>query len=81
MTVERALTWFIWIWAGLVFALNLAAVAGMILSANSFWEAWSRIEDTYSPFNFWNLAAEIAVLSPALAAVLWRDSRRKRRGK
>lgn len=76
--MDKALTWFIWLWMGLVIALNAFAIFGIFLSTNDAWQTWTWMQDTYSPFNFYNLIAEAIVMSPALGAVFWRDRRRKR---
>lgn len=75
--MDRALTWFINIWAGLVVALNILSIVGFVIGAESFWQGWSRISDAYSPWNIWTHGLNMVLLSPAFAAYLWR---RKLRG-
>lgn len=74
--MDNALLWFIRIWVGLVIVVNLAAVAGIIVTATSFGEAWSQVTMVFSPFNLVNVAMELLFLSPALAAAWWLDRRR-----
>lgn len=76
---DRLLTWFMIAWIGLVVLVNIAAIAGRFLTAESFGEAWSDVASWYSPFNVWNLLAEIIALSPALLAYWVRGWLRRRR--
>lgn len=76
---DKVLTVFCQVWVILVLLLNVIAVIGFFLGAGSILDGWQRVADTYSPFNFWNLALEAFSLSPAICAWSWRDKRRKRR--
>lgn len=76
MVGDKVLTWFIWGWCVLVVLANLAAVIGFFVAAPSLKAGWIQVEEIYSPSNVTNLLAEIAVLSPAIAAAYWRDKRR-----
>jgi len=76
--MDKALTWFIRLWLGLALLVNLAAVAGLMLTAPGFWAGLGRVAEIYSPFNVINYLAELALLSPALGAYLWREKRRAR---
>lgn len=75
--MDKALTWFIRIWVGLIVLLNVAAIIGFFATAPSFWAGIARVQETYSPFNVVNWIVEVISLSPALAAMWWRDKRRK----
>ena len=77
MTLDRALTWFIWAWISLIVLMNVVAIVGFMGTAPSFWAGVAKIQDTYSPFNVINWLVELVSLSPALGAMLWRDRRRK----
>ena len=76
--MDRVLTWFIWIWVGLIMALNAIAIVGMFANAESFWAGVARVRETYSPFNVANFLVELIVLSPAIIAYWWRERRRER---
>lgn len=76
--MDRALTWFIGLWVGLVLALNLLGIGAMLATAESFGVGLSRVWSTFSPFNVVNYLLEVVLLSPAIAAHLWRGRRRKR---
>jgi len=76
------LKWFTNIWVGLVAALNLFGVVGVILGAEGFFDAWGRVADIYSPFNVWTHGLNILLVMPAFGAWWWREKRLKgsRRG-
>jgi hypothetical protein len=78
MILDRALTWFINGWVGLIVILNIIAIVGMFLLAPTIWAGIAKILATYSPWNPWNLAAEVISLSPAIGAHVWRERRRNR---
>ena len=78
MTLDRAVTWFIGLWIGLVILLNIVAVLGFVMSAPTVWAGIAKIQDTYSPLNLWNWIAEVVSLLPALGALAWRNRRRSR---
>lgn len=76
MSLDKALTWFIRFWMGLVVILNIIAISGFILVAPTVWAGLAKIQDVYSPFNIWNWLAEFVLLTPALGAMTWRERRR-----
>ena len=77
----RGLTWFLWIWVGLVLLLNIVGSAGIILTAETFWAGVEQIQDVYSPFNIWTHGLNLALLSPAIGAYFWRErSKQKKSG-
>ncbi len=76
--LDKALTWFINGWVGLIAALNLVAVAGFFYAASTLWDGLAKVGEIYNPLNIWNYLAEIVALSPALAVYLWRERRRRR---
>jgi hypothetical protein len=49
--MDKALTWFICLWIGLVVLLNILAVIGFFMAASSASAAVAKIAETYSPFN------------------------------
>ena len=75
--MDRGLTWFLWIWAGLVLLLNLASSAAIVLFAETFWAGIAQVQNVYSPFNLWTHGLNLALLSPAVGAYLWRERCRK----
>ena len=76
--MDKVLTWFIRIWVALAVLVNLMAIAGLFMGAESFWQGWQRVTETYSPFNVVNMIAEMVLFAPAIGAYVWRDRRRKR---
>ena len=74
--MDRALTLFIRAWIGLAVAVNVVAVAGMVVSADGLWAGWQEVASVYSPFNVWNVAMELVLFSPAIGAYMWRERRR-----
>lgn len=76
--MDTALTWFIRLWVGLAILVNLLAIVGLAIGAESWWDAWQRVTETYSPFNVINYAMEVALISPAIGAYIWRERRRER---
>ena len=81
MKFDKALTWFSNIWIGLVFLLNLVGIIGFFLKAPTFWDGVQKVQDAYNPFGPGLLSTflNVALLSPAIGAVVWRDKRRKKR--
>lgn len=75
--MHSALTWFIRVWIGLAILVNLVAVVSIIYFAPTFWEGVDKVAEIFNPFNVFNLAMEILLLSPALLALWWRDARAK----
>jgi len=55
-----------------VLLLNIVGSAGIILTAETFWAGVEHIQDVYSPFNIWTHGLNMALLSPAIGAYLWR---------
>ena len=77
--LDKALTWFANAWIGLIAFLNLIAIIGFMVTAPTFWDGIAKVQEIHSPFNVWNLIAEVIALSPAVGAIAWRDRRLKRR--
>ena len=75
--MDSALTWFIRGWVTLAVIVNVIAIGGIFVEASNFWDGWNRATEIYSPFNLWNVATEIILLSPAIGAYYWREQRRK----
>lgn len=75
--MDRGLSWFVRIWIGLVLLLNVAGVAGIFFTAETFWAGVGQVQDVYSPFNLWTHGLNIALISPAIGAYFWRECRRK----
>lgn len=78
ISLDKALTWFIRGWVALVVALNLFSIAAIFIVADSVGAGLSRLWSIFSPYNLTNYFLEVALLSPAIGAALWRDNRRKR---
>jgi len=78
MTADRALTWFIRIWIGLLLILLAMSFAKMMVAAPTFRDGLARIRDELEPFNFRFYLTGFLALSPALLALSWRDRRRRR---
>lgn len=76
--MDRSLTWFIWVWIAFAIAVNLAALAGIVLmvTGDDFWSAWQWLAETYSPFNVITYVMELVLLSPAIGAYVLRERRR-----
>ena len=74
--MDKALTWFINGWIALAVLVNVVAVVGLFVGAATFWAGWTRVTETYSPFNVANMFMELLLLSPALGAMYWRNRRR-----
>jgi len=77
--MDKALTVFIWAWIATALAVNLTAVVGFFIAADSFWDGWQKVAEIYSPFNVINMLMEVLLVSPAIAAAVWRDRRRARK--
>jgi hypothetical protein len=76
--MNRALTWFANGWIALVLTLNAIDIIGIMMTAPSIWAGISAIRDAFNPFNLIHFAFEAALCAPAIGALMWRDSRRKR---
>lgn len=68
----RLLTGFFHAWIVLAVLVNCLAI-GMQLYLHPFWSAVSTLLDWYSPWNLWNVIAEVLLLSPALGAYWLRE--------
>ena len=77
--MDKALTWFANGWGALAIFVNVIAIIGLFVGAESFWAGVERFQETYSPFNLWNWAMELVLFSPAIGAVMWRERRRTRK--
>lgn len=75
--MNKALKWFIGVWAGFALLVNIVAVAGMFMT-DGFWGGIGRVQETYSPFNIGNFIMEIVLFSPALLASWWLQRRQQR---
>ena len=75
--MDRTLTSFIWAWITLILIVNLFGIVGLFMSADSYGQALQEVRQIYSPFNVVNWLLELLILSPALAAYVWRERRRK----
>lgn len=75
--MDRALTFFIYLWAGIFVLLNVLGIAGQFY-LHGFADGISYIQDTYSPFNIVNYVVSLITLSPAIGAYVWREKRRKK---
>jgi hypothetical protein len=78
MTLDKALTWFIGIWIGLVFVFTMTSFAGTMIAAPTFWDGLAMIRDELEPFNYRFYLIVFLALSPALVALGWRNGRRMR---
>jgi hypothetical protein len=78
MTLDRALTWFIGIWIGLVFILTMTSFAATMLAAPTVWDGLAKIRDELHPSNYRLYVTVFLLLSPAILAMGWRDRRRRR---
>jgi hypothetical protein len=75
--MDRTLPSFIWVWIALILVVNLFGIAGVFMSEDSDGQALQELQEIYSPFNLVNWLLELAILSPALVAYVWRERRRK----
>jgi membrane protein implicated in regulation of membrane protease activity len=78
VTLDRAMTWFIGVWVGLVVLINVVAMIGFMMGAPTVWAGIAQIQDIYSPFNVRNWMAEVIAVSPAVAVLAWQGRRRSR---
>lgn len=76
--VNRALNWFIYAWGALAVLVNAAALAGLFGEAHSLWGGWQRVTEISGPYNLTSWFAEIVLISPAVAAQLLLERRKKR---
>lgn len=77
MILDDALTWFAKIWVRVIFGLNLVAVVGSFVIAPTLLGGIVDVLEIYSPLNAWTWLVEAVALSPALAAIAWRERRLK----
>ena len=75
--MDRALTIFIYVWAGLIVLANLVGIIGQFY-LHGFSEGIAYIQEIYSPFNVINWIVVVVALSPAIGAYYWREKRRKK---
>jgi hypothetical protein len=78
MTLDKAMTWFIGFWVGLVVLINVVAMIGFMMAAPTMWAGIAQIQEIYSPFNIKNWIAEVVAVSPAFAVFAWQNRRRSR---
>ncbi len=76
--MNKALTWFMYIWVSLVFLLNLIAVVGMFITSDSIWEGIKQVQHTYSPYNIINYGLNVVLISPAIGAYVWIEKRKNK---
>ena len=76
--LDNALTWFAKVWVRLIIALNFILIIGLVITAPTTWSGVVNLLAIYSPLNVWSWIAEVVALSPAFAAIAWRDRRLKR---
>jgi len=76
--MDFTLKWFYRIWFGLVIGLNIMGIVGMYISTQSFIETWRWVQETYSPYNPWNMILNIILLSPGFGVYIWRNKRLER---
>ena len=74
---DRVLTWLINGWLALVVLLNIVGIVGLFISARGFEAGLRLVQNVYNPLSVTNWAAEIALISPALVLIYWRDRQRK----
>ncbi len=76
--LDNGLTWFAKVWVRLIIALNFILIIGLVITAPTTWSGVVNLLAIYSPLNLWSWIAEVVALSPAFAAIAWRDRRLKR---
>jgi hypothetical protein len=76
--MDRALSVFIYIWAGIFAALNVIGVIGQFY-LQGFSGGVSYIQEMYSPFNILNYLVMMIALSPAIGVYFWREKRRNKK--
>ena len=74
--MDRALTFFVYVWCGLMVLANMLGIVGQIY-LHGFSEGISYIQEVYSPSNVINYAVTLVTLSPAIGAYYWREKRRE----
>ncbi len=74
--MDKALTWFIWVWTVFGVVVNVVVVAEFYTTADSFSDGWSRMTEVYDPFSLWVNTVETALFAPVFAAYWWRAHRR-----
>ena len=79
--MDRALKWFTNGWAALAILVNVVAVVGLFIGAPTFWAGWTKVRETYSPFNIYNMFMELVLFAPAIGAAYWRNRRLAARSK
>jgi uncharacterized membrane protein len=74
--MDKTLTAFIWVWISLILLLNVLAIVGIFIGADSVWDGVQKVQEIYSPFNIINWIVELVTWSPAIGAYVWRERRR-----
>lgn len=74
---DKMITWLINGWFTLVVLLNIVGIAGLFISARGFEAGIRLVQDVYNPLSLINWVAEIALISPALVLIYWRNRQRK----
>jgi hypothetical protein len=77
MILDNSLTWFAKVWVRLIIALNFILIIGLVITAPTILSGVVNLLAIYSPLNVWSWIAEVVALSPAFAAIAWRDRRLK----
>lgn len=78
MILDRALTWFANAWIALDVALNAINAVATVLLAPSVWAGAWKVAEIYSSLNLAGFIFQMIVAAPAIAALMWRDKRRRR---
>ena len=52
--MDTTLTSFIWVWITLILIVNLFGIVGLLIGADSTWQALQEVKEIYSPFNVMN---------------------------
>jgi len=73
--MDTGLKWFTRVWIGLVISINIAGITAYAITAQSIWDLVDWIQQTYSPFNIWNHALNLLLVSPAVLTYIWRKKR------
>lgn len=75
--MARILTGFIYVWAGLFIAANLAGIIGQFYLHGPA-HGIEYVQATYSPWNVANFVVSAVFMSPAIAAYYWRETIRRK---
>jgi hypothetical protein len=74
--LDRALTWFVYVWCTLVFLLNIAVICFVFVQAPTLWQGWTRFQDIYSPYTISTHICNFVFISPAILAMYFRNQSR-----